>query len=473
MKFWPVLTKILIRKERIAGLEITDTHVRLLLLKLNRKTGVLSVHQSLEESLESGTIINGVLKKPARLASALFKLKKKFKPRIQYVIVSIPSDIVYDKILSFPKSVEEKKLEEAIMLAINFQLPYKANDVYYSWEIFQEDTRQKAFVVESPKKFVDSYLECVRDFFHPVAVEFHALSFARIASFKEDQPIMLKVTGPSSAGFFIIKEKLIEFSRILGPDFPPKKLAKEMEKFINFYQAASGEKIVKILELAKDIPPIEKNISFPELKKNGKWLISLGAALRGITPRSQDNFISLMSIGTEKAFEYQKIVSFISLLTKLTVVLSTLLVSAYLGVWLLMVSLQQKAVKQIESLSSAPLPVGLSEAENKVKEVNTLISAANEILKNAPQWSILINELKEKTFNGIIIGGMSLPSPEGILNMTGVAANRQVLNQFRDELIDSEMLKEVNLPLTNLEQKENIPFTISFKLRGPELIYPK
>jgi len=52
-----------------------------------------------------------------------------------------------------------------------------------------------------------------------------------------------------------------------------------------------------------------------------------------------------------------------------------------------------------------------------------------------------------------------------------MAGDRDTLNLFRDKLKTSAILTNINLPLTNLDQKSDIPFTISFDLKNPSLLY--
>lgn len=108
MKIWPslsILKKIILPREPIAGLEITDASIRLVLLNLDEKTKAITTEESAEQPLASGIIVNGAIKDSIKFDLALLKLKKSLKFKISYIIVSIPSDAVYTKILSFPNRV--------------------------------------------------------------------------------------------------------------------------------------------------------------------------------------------------------------------------------------------------------------------------------------------------------------------------------------------------------------------------------
>jgi Tfp pilus assembly protein PilN len=472
MRTLSFLKNILVPEEPIAGLEISNSKLRLVLLGLNKQKGTIGTREYAEYPLADGIIVNGTVKDPGNLVLAFRELKRKLKIPVDYVIASIPPDNIYTKILSFPKNIEEKKLDEAVRLAVNFQLPLKPADSYCSWEILAGEVSQEVFVAEAPKKIIDPYLACLYKVFHPIALEFPAESFARIAAGEKGQSILLKIADQGSNNFFVVKDNSVRFCRTLGADYPEKKLKKEPAKIGCFYELVAGEKISQVIDLNEGTAAIDKKINFPEME-NGAWLIALGAAVRGTIPRAQDNFVSLSPISAQKSYKYRKAVTFASIVSKLAIGLAVFFIAAFAGVWLLMVSLQQQAAGKIDNLSNLPSLPDLTAVEQKIQAANTLIDGTAQIISNSPQWSLVIAELQKNIISGVTIVGLGLPSADGTLTINGVAENRNMLNQFRDKLRSSPMFKNINLPLTNLEQRQDIPFAISFQLKNPSAIYFK
>jgi Tfp pilus assembly protein PilN len=305
-----------------------------------------------------------------------------------------------------------------------------------------------------------------------IALEFQATSFSRITSFENNKTVLIKTISQSSTSFFIVKNSTTLFLKTLSNNLPEKKITEEPEKIINFYESGTGEKISALVDLAGEPILIKEKIEFPELNKN-PWLAAIGAALRGISPRQEDTFISLSPISPQKAYKYHKAVSFTSILTKLVIGLSIFFAASFLGTWVMMITLQQQEAGKTDDINNLPSMPDLTAVEQKIQTANTLISNTAGILKNSPQWSILIGELKGKIIDGITINSLNMPSAESAITITGMAQNRQILNNFRDKLKSSEMLTNIKLPLTNLEQREGIPFTISFQLKNPQSIYFK
>ena len=57
--------------------------------------------------------------------------------------------------------------------------------------------------------------------------------------------------------------------------------------------------------------------------------------------------------------------------------------------------------------------------------------------------------------------------------LTGISTDMETLNQFKKSLQSSTYLASIELPITNLEQKTDIPFSISFKLKDPNSLFYK
>jgi len=122
-------------EEPIAGLEISDSFVRLVLLEKNDETQKPELRFSAEEPVAEGAIVDGRVKNPQALEKALKNLESKLRLPIINVIVSAPANFIYAKTLNFPYSIAGEKLDEAIDLAISFQLPLPRSELYVSWEI--------------------------------------------------------------------------------------------------------------------------------------------------------------------------------------------------------------------------------------------------------------------------------------------------------------------------------------------------
>jgi Tfp pilus assembly protein PilN len=98
---------------------------------------------------------------------------------------------------------------------------------------------------------------------------------------------------------------------------------------------------------------------------------------------------------------------------------------------------------------------------------------SQSIISTTPNWSILIDEINSRTVDGIIISNFIAPSVNDIISISGMASNRDTLNQFKKKLQDSPYLTSVEMPITNLEQKGDIPFSVTFRIKDPSMLYYK
>lgn len=464
------------REEPVAGLDISEDYLRLVSLETDYKTGEIKIAAMAEEAMPKDAIINGVVKNKDALILSLKKLVNKAGADLKYFVASIPGSQIYYKMFPFPKAVSGEKLEEAMKLTVGFQLPLKLEDIYLDWEkpdekIAAGDTTNEISLAAVKKTIADDYLECFsKAGIKTVAVEFHPLSIMRVVS-SDKEAYLATQKNPSDTLIFIFKDKLLRFLRSVPKEYvKDDSLPLEIKKVENFYATKNGGvgKSLSFGELKID-PKFLKNA---EIKKSeSKWLVSVGAALRAILPRKEDKLISLMPLGTEKAYEYQRLASFSSFITNMSIGISIFFAGSFLASFALMMTIQENFSKQISSLSSLPVSEDVAGLEARAEKWNTLIGETSPLVATLPKWSIFFEEFLRILPKDVAINNVSLPSPEQRIGISGTAQNRGALNNFRKTLQGWTSVVAVEFPATNLEQRENIPFQASFVLSDPAALY--
>jgi len=133
----------LLKKEHpIAGIEISDSVVRIAFFRPQKKNDLRAQQENkemgalvlIEEPIAANIIEDGVVVDVDLLGKTLKSIWGKAALGTDYAIIAVPDDKIYSKIFSFPKSVSETRLTDAMRLAIGFQLPMKTEDVYLDWE---------------------------------------------------------------------------------------------------------------------------------------------------------------------------------------------------------------------------------------------------------------------------------------------------------------------------------------------------
>ncbi len=452
-------------------MEISDNYFRLSLLSFNKERFTQEVGFAIEESLAAQTVQKGiVVDDKAFIASLTNLLNKQGKNKVSYVILSLPPDQVFTKIYSFPQTIENNKLKESQKLITDYQLPFKAAEIYFDWEEIKSKDKNEFLLAAINRSVIDKYVQLLsKAGLKTVAVEFHPVSLLRAVDLPDKGQFLISQENPNATYIYLAKEKKLRYLRVLPKEFMGKeKVPDEIKRIANFFEAENGS-LQASLELGKT--KILEKYRSPLFDNEAKWTISLGAAIRGALLRSEDKLISLMPIGTEKAYEYQRAATFTKFIYTLTLSLAIFFLFAYVGSWLLMLSIQQQKASQIESLSATQIPPETAGLEARMQKLNSLTALTVRLINLSPRFSGLLEETKKRVPTDVKVTSMIVSSPSGDITLVGVAETRVALNQVKKSLEDSPMIKEVNLPLTNLEQREKIPFSLTFKVENPISLY--
>lgn len=105
-----------------------------------------------------------------------------------------------------------------------------------------------------------------------------------------------------------------------------------------------------------------------------------------------------------------------------------------------MVIIQRNTLNRIDSLTTVNTQGDFITLENKATQFNELVGASSNLVKIIPNWSVLIEDLKGRVTEGIVITELSLPSPEQILTIKDTAQSRKQLNGFKKFLDESRFL---------------------------------
>lgn len=464
------ITSFLTKEEAIAGLEISDSHIRLCFFKQDKKDKAIKLYIHGERALPVGAIKNGVIQDAHAITQSLESLVAPLSGKIRYVIATIPTQSCYAKLFSFPKAIQGKKLEETMNLTIGFQLPLRPEDVYLDWDAVGDPTMNQVMLAATKKTIIDTYDSVLSTAkLKPIAIEPHIFAALRAMQLVSDEhTLIVDNTATNDILFWVAHKGGVQFIRSLPARFIQQK-DDEIRKISAFYEAEHKTPLkVVVMEQAQ----LRKEILVASTSPiQSEWLVSIGAARRGIIPRAQDSLISLMPIGTAEAYKQQRAISFIEFLANSIVGISLFFGAAFIGTWILMSILQQRTLMQLENLAALPITPDTSDLILRAQTLNEVTNAAQQSLQKIPRWSTVIEELLKRIPQGIIITNATFASPEDILAITGTAADRSVLTTFKKTLEESPLLTGVSLPATNLELRSAIPFMVSFKLSDPTELY--
>lgn len=479
------LLNLLTKEKLVAGIEISDSVVRIAFFRPSKKVKTLKDTPSLpaiaikdelillEEPIESNIIADGLVLDVELLGKALRNIWEKADLGTDYAVVAIPDDKIYSRVFSFPKSVDGARLTEAMRLAISFQIPMKTEETYLDWERVSGSTGVNEILFSIISRDVaKGYVEALEKAgIKTLALESHIAAIARSVKLTSGVTTLFSKKTPDGATIFAIKDSVLRFSRTLPLRFVADNDIETETKKVT----ASLSSEMKGEVVGQDFLNANLLDEYAEYKEassaKSKWLVAMGAAIRAKIPEGQDNLVSLLPVGTEEAYAYQKATTFVVLMRNLTVGVSVFFVVAYLAAYIFIFSLARNTTDRITTLSATAMPPELADMESKVAEVNVATEAGAAFLAEMPMWSSVLSGVSALTTDGITISRFYAPNLTEKLSVTGVAKSRAVLNEYKKVLQDSPLLTEVEIPLTNLEQEGAVPFTASFLLKDIGAVY--
>lgn len=464
------LSSILAKNELIAGVEVTDLVVRLALAKRNKAKTQIDL--AIEQPLEPGVVSGGQIVKKEDFLAALKKLRQRCPKKIEGVIATISPLHTYGKIYSFPNNIYGDKLQETVQLTIDYQLPMPAKDIYAGWQEIETGEHVKVFVACAPRSMIDGYIEVFNKAgFALLAVERYPLSLIRALPHEfaaDPQGIVIKMQQPEAVYIFAYMNGYAFLSRVLPLERATAEFIDvELKNILNFIESE-----YKLRPKVYDFKDLKLDSSIVFTGDSSSWLVAFGAAMRALVPRAQDRIVSFLPASTNQIFQYRKAINFSKIAATVMSAAAIFFILAYAGTWFFMSSLASKADNHIQALNT-PLPPEDAQIQNQMVHLNSVVSTTSQILLARPQWSKVIVELNSRVTPGIIITNADFTGPSLPLSITGVAQSRTVLNNFKNSLQQSQMFTAIQLPLNNLDQLANIPFSITFSLKDPNSIYPK
>jgi len=104
---------------------------------------------------------------------------------------------------------------------------------------------------------------------------------------------------------------------------------------------------------------------------------------------------------------------------------------------------------------------------DRVKKINAALSETNKLQDAFNQWSFLVEDLSGITPAGLTLSSVKADGAAGTIAIRGKAGLREDILKFKDNLGRSQYIKDVDFPIRNMLERENIDFDLSGKLIMP------
>lgn len=104
--------------------------------------------------------------------------------------------------------------------------------------------------------------------------------------------------------------------------------------------------------------------------------------------------------------------------------------------------------------------------ERKVDVMNDYVKGVSVVQKKHVQWSPLLIAITEAIPSGVVVSSISITT-DSEATISGTAATRADLLNFKDTLTGIPAISKVDLPITDLVTAQNVSFKIQFSV-SPE-----
>jgi type IV pilus assembly protein PilM len=449
------------------------------------KTGKRASHLA-EERLEPQVIVAGEVKEQQKLSQSLNKLFQVAKISERLVVVGIPENKCFTKVLNLPK-LKLSELAEAVSWEADSYLPVESDTVYMDWKIINDKDKDTTLIllIAVPKTIIDGYTAALRQAgLIPIAYETTALSLVRLIEKEKIRTLIMEIQL-QHAILTLAKANEIEASSIVtftgtSDEKEPDQLVQTVENMLSYYEAKRKDdgQVKKIYICGEGATESIRN----QLVQATKREVNFAPIPIGNLPKGKEQSFAVVAALSKKEIEAPKDEYTINLLppqiqeeserltskkaNKLLLTISTAVTTTTTLASLITFLVLGKMHTTLESekLAFNPLP---PETGAAVKETQLLNRAAHTLVKvgknrGFPQARIanILTSLPE----GVKIALITINENQKKIQISGRARTRTELLRFKDNLEGSEAFSEAILPLSSLQQAENVDFVLTAKI---------
>ena len=467
------------QKKSVAGLAIVNGAIYTAIFKDDKN---ILMEKIILKSSSNQDIING-----------LKQLKAKLGMKFSSIILSFSSASAYSSIFEFPLNVEENQIEEAMAIATS-TLPIKSDETYIDWMPLENEKSKKREIILGMvrKNIIDNYLNIFEsNKISIVAAEIHCWSIGQLL--EDGDNIILMISEEQDNIIFSVFDGKVPYFQfdLLKANFQSEEellrsLLHYTNRIIHFINTENSQtrKVNSIILIVKEniekyLKENIKGVEFKDkraiagdiLKENAELgnLAALGAAKRGIIPRRFDKLISFLPIGTELAYEYYRLFSFIDFIQKLLIGFAIFLIIIFAGALIMAKSSYLNIEKSLQKETIFPSEISLT--REKAQQFNNRVSQISAIYSKIPIWENVFKEIDKYAEIGTSISQISV-SEDGGVSFSGIAFTRDILILLKNKLIESTFIESDQLPISLFLNKENINFSIRGKLKDINILYP-
>ena len=465
------------------GLSIKDTS--LVAVQASTSNHQLKNFSSL--NLLPGVVQNGEIKNQQAFLNSLKSLLQAAQIKTPFVVFNVPETKVFGKIIEIP-DLPDEELEEAISWQAEDQIPLEKSKIYYDFKTLEKDKQKtKIYLLASPQKSIDNLTSVIQQAdLIPVAIESSALALTRFIDPKIPNPVLIiEVETPYTILSVAYKGTILISSSFETPandttlfenesskeilqlrEFCQKKFKTDFNSILSFgdLPIKLSQKTLSALNLKTIFPLL--NLKAPPsqfINRFSSFALSFSLALKKATPPSDLDSINLLPPKLQGRYDLKEKQQFLSkicffalsFLITITFFLASTFAYLFLNLKKLELEINTKSTQGQNSESFL--------VQKAAKEIN---SRSNQIIALSTQLSKTssdLTSLNELVPNNLNILSISFDYDKNEFSLTGLAPQREDSIKLTDNIKNSKIFTNPQIPLKSLEKKENVEFKITFQ----------
>jgi hypothetical protein len=224
---------------KFAGLAISDNHIRVVVFGKNKNGVFLKSYK--EVTLPPGVILAGNINNIDELENILTNLRKEMG--ICNIKACIPEEKSYLFEIEIP-IVPVKLISSTVELKIEENVPLKANETIFDYNIIGVDHNNKTFklvISAFPRSVVETYQQVlITSGFNVFSLDIESQSIARAVVPKDDKGSnMIVHFSLDKVGVYIVSQNIVHFTSTtnsLGNDGKYSLIINEVSKILHFWE---------------------------------------------------------------------------------------------------------------------------------------------------------------------------------------------------------------------------------------------
>lgn len=451
----------------ITGIYLTPSEVTALKYNTKQKK-ILTLHL---EPLAPSVFSHGKITNYQALETAITKATQASGAQGTQSIIGFPEDKTFTTIIKKP-NVSDDELDQAIYWQAQEVLPDKIDKLYFDWQ----QVADSIILVSVPKTFLDPIINAViKAGTNPVSCEPTSLSLSRLAppqrlSFiaqvrkAQTDIIIVDALGIVKLSAVIYDINKITFQIIEMAQHYFKKYQQKLE---NLYVCGEGATPAWIQYLKSQtklqvslvtLPPISNPPANPT---NFASIISL--VNKDLAPSKSPSTINLLPKAIEKSYNQTHEKQTLNFSLKATMfalgITVTIMLLGFINIKLNINKVQTQIQTQQDSTNQ--------DSYKNIAQVAQSANAQARILNKLPQpdnLNLILSTLSNITLSGISLSYYTIDLSDQVVLVNGLSLTRDTLLKYKNQLEANDLFKLVSIPLSTLEQSQNIQFSLAIEL---------